>query len=80
MLRLTKKDIGQPFVVEFLDHVENGKEPAPTRAYGELVEFNRRKVVITAWFYPGDPKSDNTTVYAIARSTITSMIKLVRGV
>jgi len=44
-----------------------------------LRSFDRRTIRVRAWAYPGDPKADQCTDYAILRSTVSELIRHVPG-
>ncbi len=61
--------IGLDFVVEFLDHVENGSEPARVRVLGRLTAVTEDSLTLRAW----ECSTGEHHEWCIVRSTIQKM-------
>lgn len=70
--------VGDIVECKFLDHMEDMDEPTEFALYGVLVKSNSVGIGIACWAYPdGEYHEDgNEKVFAVVRSSITSLRKL----
>jgi len=70
---------GMIVAVTFYDHCEDSDKPIDFIIYGELVEVNRKYLVIQSWTYanPKTARDDNVKFWTIIRSTISKVTVLV---
>ena len=69
-MRLSKKHIGRPFQIIFWDHSENVGHTLRIEAYGKLMRYDRKELVIRAWDMPDDPNTESPMEWAILRKAI----------
>ena len=75
--RLDKPAVGDIVHIRFLDHVENGDEPAFFEVFGRIIEAHQKWYRVGSWRYVNDidrvrdDNKENENSYTIIRSTIT---------
>lgn len=73
----TKPKLGDILAIEFLDHVEDGKNPINFTVYGRLIKDGEKAYTIATWAYTKPKKTDhNEKVFTIVKAAITNLKKL----
>lgn len=74
---MTRLRRGNVVAIDFLDHVQDGKDPLEFRVFGRVIAVDRRSITVAAWEYADQKAPDhNCTTYTIVRSTITHLATL----
>jgi hypothetical protein len=70
---------GMVVLVEFLDHCEGGSRPIACRAYGKLVDVDRRHLTVCPWETLAEDSATrrlNDERYVIVRSAVSRVAVL----
>jgi len=71
--KLTKKLIGKPVILSFLDHCANAQEVVKCQAIGWVKEINDIYVILRHWDIPEDnicDRESNSEFISIVKNTI----------
>jgi len=83
MVHISKKWIGHPVQVNFLDHCEIAGQVKPglvdTSCFGILIKAMKTKIQVRGWSADADPDVDSkqaNTDFCVVRSAITRFVPL----